>query len=136
MDRAGKQQVLVVDDDQDIRDSLRVILEDAGYVVYEAPDGEPALQRLHESQARMVVLVDLNMPGMDGRQLLHAVAQHDTLATQHAYVVVTANEETVPLALGHLLTNLGASILGKPFDLDTLLATVRQAASRLDKQAT
>jgi CheY-like chemotaxis protein len=70
MDRAGKQQVLVNDEDQDIRDTMRVILEDAGYLVYEAPDGEPALQQLLESQARMVVLVDLNMPGMDGRQLL------------------------------------------------------------------
>lgn len=83
--------VLIVEDDAYIRDSIHFILEDAGYVVYEAPNGEPALKLLHESQGHMIVLLDLNMPGMDGRQTLAAVAKHDALATRHAYIVMTAN---------------------------------------------
>lgn len=123
--------VLVVEDDAVIRQTLREILEDEGYVVYEAPDGRPALARLRESKESLVVLLDLNMPGMDGRKVLEAVAAHDALATRHAYVLLTANGPTLPLSLAQLLTLLHVPVLPKPFDLDDLLAAVARAAARL-----
>ena len=128
---ADAQRVLVVEDDVYIRESLAHLLREEGYTVYEAPDGRPALERLHRSTERMVVLLDLNMPGMDGRQLLEAVAAHDVLATRHAFILVTANERTLPLVFATLLAQLRVSVIAKPFDIDTVLAAVAQAAARL-----
>src|SRR5215472_10089249 len=59
-------QVLIVEDDEATRHAERMILEDAGYEVFEATDGGPALDRLHTDQGGMVVLLDKNMPNIDG----------------------------------------------------------------------
>src|SRR5262245_58413653 len=55
-------RVLLVDDDQAIRETLRFALEDAGYQVLEAADGIAALQALRATPTGMVVLLDLMMP--------------------------------------------------------------------------
>lgn len=123
--------VLIVEDDAPLRQTLRSLLEDEGHSVFEAPDGSPALERLQASPQRLVVLLDVQMPGMDGRQVLEAVAAHDLLATRHAYVLMTANASTLPLPFASLLTQLNVPVLAKPFDLDRLLATVAEAAQRI-----
>lgn len=125
------QHVLIVEDDLSLRLTLRAFLEEEGYGVFEAPDGRPALERLHASSQRLVVLLDMHMPGMDGRQVLEAVAAHDLLATRHAYVMMTANAHTLPLPFAMLLTQLDVPVIAKPFDLDTLLAAIAAAAQRL-----
>ncbi|HEV8194664.1 MAG TPA: response regulator [Ktedonobacterales bacterium] len=79
-----------------------------------------------------MVLLDMNMPGMDGLAVLEAVAAEEQLARRHAFVLVTAYEgRTLPLKLATLLAELHIPILSKPFDLDALLAVVRQAEHRL-----
>ncbi len=123
--------VLVVDDDDGIRESLRWLLQDEGYVVYDAPDGKPALERLREHPEGMVVLLDVNMPGMDGLEVLRAVEADAPLATRHAYLVVTARDRTLPLAIAQQLTRLHIPLIAKPFDLEELLAAVTAAAARL-----
>lgn len=123
--------VLVVDDDEGVRESLRWILEDEGYTVFEAPDGKPALDRLREHPQGMVVLLDLNMPGMDGFDVMKAVVDHAPLAARHAFIVMTANGRTLPLAFAQQLTRLNTPVLAKPFDLDKLLAAVAEAAARV-----
>lgn len=123
--------VLVVDDDEPIRDTLRSVLEDAGHAVTDAPDGVAALDVLRASPHRMVVLLDLRMPGMDGAGLLGTVAGDRTLATRHAYILMTANLQTLTLSFANLLTTLSVPVLRKPFDLDVVLDTVEQAAARL-----
>lgn len=123
--------VLIVEDDEPLRQTLRLLLEGEGYGVSEAPDGRPALERLHTSPQRLVVLLDVQMPGMDGRQVMEAVAAHDMLATRHTYILMTANAHTLPLPFAILLTQLGVPVLAKPFDVDRLLATVAQAAQRI-----
>ncbi|HEV8189959.1 MAG TPA: response regulator [Ktedonobacterales bacterium] len=124
--------MLVVDDDDMIRETLAYLLEHAGYMVYEAKDGASALEHLRQSPDGMVVLLDLNMPGMDGRHLLRLVANDDHLATWHAFIVVTASQKTFPLEFATLLSNLHVPILPKPFDIDHLLHLVRQAEHRLE----
>jgi CheY-like chemotaxis protein len=123
--------VLVVDDDQAIRETLRLVLEDSNYVVLEAPDGQTALRMARESQERMVVLLDLIMPGFDGEQVLSAVAGDDTLATRHVYILMTAAHKRLSPTLRALLEMVTAPIMQKPFDLDTLLNTVAEAGDRL-----
>ncbi|HET9111468.1 MAG TPA: response regulator [Ktedonobacterales bacterium] len=123
--------VLVVDDDADTRHMLRAVLEDAGYVVCVAPDGQPALERLQTSHERLVAPLDLRMPGINGQQVIEAVAAQHTLATRHAYILMTANPATLPLSFVTQLRSLRMPVLAKPFDLDTLLRVVVDASSRV-----
>lgn len=123
--------VLVVDDDEGIRETLRFALEDANHVVHEATDGAAALDMLRRSKQQMVVLLDLMMPGLDGAGVLGVVSGDHHLAMHFAYILVTANSKTLPLAFVNLLTNLEVPILSKPFDIDRLLNIVDRAAARL-----
>lgn len=124
--------VLVVDDDDAIREAIRVLLEDEGYVVYEAPDGKPALARLRAHPEGMVVLLDVHMPGMDGLTLLRALDIDERLATRHAIILLSAHlSRTLPLDVATLLTRLNVPVLGKPFAIDDLVTVVQAAAQRL-----
>lgn len=123
--------VLVVDDDEGIRETMRFALEDANHIVHEAIDGVAALDALRKSKLPMVVLLDLMMPGLDGAGVLGAVSGDRRLTTQFAYILVTANSKTLPLAFVNLLTNLEVPLLSKPFEIDVLLDTVDRAAARL-----
>lgn len=123
--------VLIVDDDEAIRETLRFALEDANHVVNEATDGAAALNTLRRSKEPMVVLLDLMMPGLDGAGVLGVVSGDQYLATHFAYILVTANSKTLPLAFVNLLANLDVPVLSKPFDIDVLLSVVERAAARL-----
>lgn len=131
MDLVRVAHILIVDDDEAIRDTLRFALEDSGYTVSEAADGLAALKKLRAIHDRTVVLLDLMMPGLDGAGVLGAVAGDQRLATRHAYILVTANTKTLTLAFANLLTSLSVPILNKPFDVDALLETVAAASRRL-----
>lgn len=123
--------VLVVDDDEGIRETLRFALEDANHIVHEATNGVAALEVLRKSKQSMVVLLDLMMPGLDGAGVLGVVSGDHRLATQFAYILVTANSKTLPLAFVNLLTNLEVPLLSKPFEIDVLLDTVDRAVARI-----
>src|SRR3954470_12387725 len=76
-----KKRVLVVDDDPDIRESVRLVLEDEGYEVEEAADGAAALALLRAATTRPdVILLDLMMPVMNGWQFRAAQLADDDLA--------------------------------------------------------
>lgn len=124
-------RVLVVDDDDLIRVAVRGALEDSGYEVQEAPDGLVALDLLRKDTHPKVVLLDLRMPGLDGAGVLGAVAGDRTLSAQNAYVLMSANLQTLTLPFANLLTQLAVPVLKKPFDIDMMLDTVAQAAHRL-----
>lgn len=124
-------EVLVVDDDQDIRELIAVFLQEAGYTVYEAPNGKRALDRLRTHPARLVVLLDLLMPEMGGFELLQAAAEEPPLLTKHAYIIVAATRRTPPPELVPILAQLQIPILLKPFDIEELLSAVHKAASTL-----
>ena len=123
--------VLVVDDEQDIRDALRLILEDAGYRVIEAENGLRALERLRTEPEGMVVLLDYMMPVLDGAGVLGTVANDGALARRHRYILMTAATKTFALAFAKLLGELGVPVVAKPFDLDRLVGMVAAAAARL-----
>ena len=65
-------RVLVVDDDDDIRGLVRTLLERAGAVVYDAPDGREGLREFHARRPDLVIL-DVAMPAMDGWQVLDRI---------------------------------------------------------------
>lgn len=128
---SGPIRVLVVDDDHAIRETLRFVLEDAGYEVLEAADGMQALEILRDAPDAMVVLLDLMMPRLDGAGVLGAVAGDRKLSRRHAYVMTTATHQTLSLAFVNLLANLSVPVLHKPFDVEDLLAMVEDATTRL-----
>ncbi len=123
--------VLVIDDDEDTRASLRIPLEDAGYIVIEAADGQCALDVLTDSPVGLVAVFDYRAPGMDGEALLRLVEREGWLAGCHAFVCLTASPQNLPAMLSCMLVHYGVPVVGKPFELDELLAAIQQAEHRL-----
>src|SRR5688572_11526108 len=78
--------VLVVEDDEDIRDQLAEIITDAGYQVITARHGREALQRLAEGSDFKVILLDLMMPIMDGWEF--RVTQRNDARFSHIPVIL------------------------------------------------
>jgi CheY-like chemotaxis protein len=129
-----RSPVLVVDDDRAIRDSLRMVLEDAGYAVIEAGDGLEAMGVLRGTPRAMVVLLDIMMPRMSGEDVVREVARDDRLRETLSIVVLTANRHALtPSFLGQL-QSLRIPILDKPPDIDDVIAHVTRAEQRLDRE--
>jgi DNA-binding response OmpR family regulator len=117
-------RILVVDDEPMLRDTLGQVLADEGYVVDIAIDGEDALERVHAARPD-AILLDLMMPGMNGRQFLQA------LRDDPAYASVPVLIMTAVHGINVNLTSIGASeLVEKPFDVDDLLNKVALAVYR------
>jgi CheY-like chemotaxis protein len=125
-------RTLIVDDDADLRDSLRFLLELEGYEVEEARDGIEALDVLRASPHGLVVLLDLVMPRLGGLEVLRAVADDPQLAERHVFMIVTANRDKVQPASQALLRQLAVPVVTKPYDVEDLLEIVARIATRLE----
>jgi CheY-like chemotaxis protein len=123
--------VLIVDDDEAIRETLRLILEDADYAVLDEGDGPAALRRLRQSRRPMVVLLDLMMPGMSGAGVLEEVVKDSSLVKRSSFILVTAGNNAQIMAISHLLSSLVVPVIRKPWDIEHLLQTVAAAAERI-----
>jgi two-component system response regulator MprA len=118
MANAKEGRVLVVDDEPMVRETLGQVLTDEGYVVDLAVDGESALERVHAARPD-AILLDLMMPGMNGRQFLQAL--REIPAYEHVPVLIM----TAVHGLNVNLATLGASeVVEKPFNVDELLNKV------------
>jgi DNA-binding NtrC family response regulator len=121
--------ILVVDDEPDIRGTVKEILEDEGYSVVLAADAEAA-RRAHASEHPDAVLLDIWMPGTDGITLLREWAQQGTLAA--CPVIMMSGHGNIETAVE--ATRLGAwDFIEKPIALAKMLLTLERAreASRL-----
>lgn len=127
-------RILIVDDDEGIRESVRLALEEEGYEVAEALNGKAALAFLGASQERWLVLLDQLMPVLDGTGFLRAVQANPALISRHVYILLTARSRLSTPTLD-LAAALEVSVLKKPFELDELLKLVAQSAARLDETA-
>jgi DNA-binding NtrC family response regulator len=115
-------QILVVDDEPDIRQLVQEILEDEGYNVLVAKDGEAARQA-YAQQKPDLVLLDIWMPDVDGISLLKEWSASGAL---ESVVVIMSGHGTLETAVE--ATRLGAfDFVQKPLSLAKLLATVRKA---------
>ena len=123
--------VYVVDDDLGIRESLRFLLEDAGYAVEEAPDGASALAALHADARPRIVLLDRLMPRMSGLETLRAIVEQPAILARVVILFMTARSDPPQSELAELLQRHAITTIIKPFDLDTLLAEVARASKRL-----
>jgi len=77
---ARKRTILVVDDDDDVREFLATVLEQSGFRVVPAQDGEAALRLVNEAAPVDLLLTDIRMPKLDGLELARRLgAAHPTL---------------------------------------------------------
>lgn len=123
--------VLIADDDRDIRDALRFLLEDEGYVVAEAANGAAALAWLRAAAHPAVVLLDQVMPRPTGTEVLGAIARDTAILARTRFVILTARHEPFSVDETALLTQLGVVHVHKPFDVEAVAAVVRQTFDTL-----
>jgi CheY-like chemotaxis protein len=126
--------LLVVDDDRDTREALRDAFESEGYAVSEASDGVKALEAIRMSTSPLVVVLDLDLPGLDGIQVLQAVTDDAALAVRRSFILLTAVAYQRYQAAEATCAALDVPILQKPFELDVILEAVTHAAERLPSQ--
>lgn len=113
-------RVLIVEDDDSIREMVSLALQDAGYEVDDARDGELAFEALKRAPADLL-LVDLRMPLMDGFEFMRRYAN----SGGRAPIIVLSASRDVDLTRQEVTA---AAIVEKPFDLNDLIATVGRVA--------
>ena len=120
---ATRRDILIVDDDPDIRDALGECLRYEGYGVHSAADGRDALDRLEFGLRPDVILLDLMMPVLNGFDVLKALQTRQDWRSIPV-VVVSANR-------GYEAEDLkgAVSILRKPVNVERLIAVVEQATA-------
>src|SRR5579859_6563754 len=112
------QSILIIEDDESIRETLKIFLEFEGYRVFTAGNGREGYDLLPKIDRCCLVLVDLMMPVMDGWQFIEAAGSNRMLA-RTPIVVVTAFAERARGIRAR-------AVLRKPVDLDYLLKMVRE----------
>lgn len=119
-------RVLLVEDEPDLRNTLRYNLKRNGYAVTDAANGQLALEQLHTLPIE-IIISDVMMPVMDGHALVKAV-RADARTAELPFMFLTAKGETGDRVEGF---RLGADdYLTKPFDIEELLARVQVLARR------
>ena len=118
--------VIVIDDDADIRDVLNLTLTQEGYEVREAENGEEGLKAI-QAQPPDIVIVDYNMPRMDGASLCVALKK-DILLSHLPIIMLTGKSDVLDKVSG---INAGADdYIVKPFEPQELLARIRMILRR------
>ena len=123
--------VLIVDDDSDLRDTMRMILEIEGYLVSVASNATDALTYLRAASMDQVVLLDLLIPKANGEGVLDTVQREESLQ-RHAYLLLTGYP-TAQLPPEELLqiSELCLRTLKKPFEIDEILDAISAASAQL-----
>ncbi len=124
-----KERILIVDDDRNICELLRLYLEKEGYETHIAHDGENALE-VYDERAFDLVLMDVMMPRVDGWEACRRIrAKGDT-----PIIMLTAKGETFDKVLG---LELGADdYVVKPFDTKEVVARIKAVLRRSGRQKT
>jgi CheY-like chemotaxis protein len=112
----NRYRLLVVDDDREIRETLRAVLEDEGFTVAVAANGAEAIAKLEERPPRLVLL-DLMMPVVDGWEVLAHVRADPALADVRVCVCSSASG---------LAASRADFVVRKPFAFDAIMNVVDQ----------
>ena len=125
----GTVSVLVVEDDDDTRELLRLWLEDAGTTVFQARDGREALRKISHVLPS-VILCDLRMPGLDGCSFVKQM--HTDLKLRVPVVALTAEADE-----GSVVRTLEAGFSGhmvKPVTRGAVLAQIARVVPRPERR--
>ncbi|MCM2280102.1 MAG: response regulator [Oligoflexia bacterium] len=114
---ASRKTVLVVEDDHDTRVTLRRALEEAGHFVVSAGNGAAALTLLEQVSTPSVVVLDLNMPLMNGEQFLQIFRADAKFAAVPVIQMSAAHSPRLPGT---------CCAISKPFDIEKLLQAIER----------
>lgn len=118
-------RILITDDDVDLRELLTEAVNNWGYFVSVAKDGEEALRKLRMERYD-IVITDMMMPGMDGLSLLQKIRELD----KEILVIIITGYATIETAVKAI--EAGAyDYIAKPFRLDELMIVIKNACERL-----
>jgi CheY-like chemotaxis protein len=121
---ATGETVLVVEDEPVVRGVIVEMLHDQGYRVLEATDGPSGLRMLRLNDRIDLLVTDVGLPGMNGRQLADQARE---TRPGLKILFITGYAENVAIAKGFLQP--GMEMITKPFDLDNLSQRVREMVS-------
>lgn len=117
-------RILIVDDEQQMRQLVRVYLQNKGYVLDEASSGEEAIQKM-QNRSYHALILDIMMPGIDGWEVCRQVRK---IRTETGILMLTAKTEVTDRVKG---LDLGADdYLMKPFAPEELVARVKALLRR------
>ena len=126
-------RILVVDDERNIRRTLRMVLEGEGATVLEAATGEEALAQIESAEPIQVIITDVMMPGISGLELLERLAGAAG-GTPEVPVILISGHATVDDAVK--ATRLGAfDFFEKPLARDRVVVSVRNALRQFASDA-
>jgi len=128
-----KGKVLVVDDEEDIREILKSYLEDIGFIVDEAADGQIAFEMVKEEKYIMV-FTDLKMPVMRGDEFIENV--RNKLGNNVPIIVVTGcqlNDEKSKTT--DIVNRLGSGVILKPFNREEIYKIISETATKIYQKA-
>ncbi len=126
LDAAGRETILVVENEEEIRTLVCELLQGLGYLVLSASNAKEALARVEGSQDPIhLLLTDVVMPVMGGRQLAQTLAR-----MKPGLKVLYISGYPDDVMVRHGVTQTDCAILPKPFDPDALAAKVRQVLDR------
>ena len=120
-----KYKILLVDDDETIRSTMKAILEDEGYSVDSASNGKEAIKKTQE-QSYNLALLDIRLPDMEGVELLKLMKE----PMPRMRKIMVTGFPSLQNAVEAVNKNADAYLI-KPVDVDKLLATVKE---QLEKQ--
>ena len=119
-----QRRILVVDDEQTVRDFLQRVLETAGYTVITASNGQEALDKVPQFDISLVLL-DIMMPGLDGFEVLDHMRQYE----ENIPVIMLTGIHEATTKIDSL--TLGADdYITKPFSVEELLARIQVKLKR------
>ena len=118
----GKEQVLIVEDDADIREGVRILLESEDYKVIEAENGRRGLELLNDTTD--LVILDVMMPGMSGLRTCEEIRKVSNVPVLFLTAKARESDKLIGLMAG------GDDYLPKPFSYAELLGRVKALLRR------
>jgi two-component system, NtrC family, nitrogen regulation response regulator NtrX len=123
-------RILIVDDDESIRTTLKAILEDEGYFVNTAASGKEAIQKTQET-AYNLTLLDIRLPDIEGVELLKLLKENIPRTRK----VMLTGYPSIQNAVAAVNKNADAYLI-KPVDIEKLLATVKDQLKQQEDDQT
>ena len=116
--------ILVVDDDQDIRELLRLVLEEAEHTVFEATNGDQAMRFARETPVDLII-TDILMPERDGLEVIRQMRRENPLIK---IIALTGGGSYLGLEMLETAKDFGAvETLSKPVDIHQLIEAVEKS---------